>query len=226
MSKNIPTKKLAEKKKRAGDIQKILDKMFPNVTTALNFKNPFELLIATMLSAQCTDTLVNKITAELFKKYKSPKDFALANIEQLKRDIYPITFYNNKTKAIKEASKILIDKYNGKVPRKIENLISLPGVARKTANVVLGHAYGIASGIVVDTHVKRVTNRLGLTDNSEPKKIEQDLMQIIPKENWIKFSDQIIWFGRKICTARKNKCAETEMAKFCLPLQKNARKNK
>ena len=203
---------------RARKIQKILDKMFPDATTALKFENPFELLIATMLSAQCTDTLVNKVTAELFKKYKSPKNLANANLAQLKKAIYPITFYNNKAKSVKAASKILIKNFSGKVPKTMEELLALPGVARKTANVVLGHAYGIPSGIVVDTHVKRVSKRLGLTNNSDPKKIEQDLMRLIPKKNWIKFSDQLIWFGRKICTARTNKCAQTPMAKYCTEL--------
>ncbi len=203
---------------RVRKIQKILDKMFPNATTALRFKNPFQLLVATMLSAQCTDTLVNRITETLFKKYKTPGDFANAKPLQLQKDIYPVTFYRNKAKSLKAASRILLGKFRGKVPKEMEELLVLPGVARKTANVVLGHAYKIPSGIVVDTHVKRVARRLGLTKNIDPKKIEQDLMKIVPRKNWIKFSDQLIWFGRKICTARTNKCGETEMAKYCLDL--------
>jgi endonuclease III len=203
--------KPAEIKIRATKAQKVLNKLFPDATTALKYKTPFQLLVATIMSAQCTDVLVNKVTAELFKKYKTPKDFANSNLEQLRKDIYPVTFYKNKAKMIQDASKILIEKHKGKVPESLEELIKLPGVARKTANVVLGHAYGIHSGFVVDTHVIRVSNRLGLTKSQDPKQIEQDLMQIIPKKNWIKFADQIIWFGRTYCTARKDKCKEMKI---------------
>jgi endonuclease III len=197
---------VVELKKRAIKVQKILNKLFPDATTALNYKTSFQLLVATIMSAQCTDVLVNKVTEKLFKKYKTPKDFASASLEQLRKDVYPVTFYKNKAKMIQDTSKILIEKHRSKVPKSIDELIKLPGVARKTANVVLGHAYGIPSGFVVDTHVIRVSNRLGLTKSSDPKQIEKDLMAIVPKNNWIKFADQIIWFGRTYCTARKDKC--------------------
>ncbi|GAC1412842.1 MAG: endonuclease III [Candidatus Doudnabacteria bacterium] len=187
-------------------VQKTLNKLFPEATTALNYKTPFQLLIATIMSAQCTDVLVNKVTAPLFKKYKTPHDFASANLGELTKDIYPVTFYKNKAKSIQKTAEIIERQYNGKVPQTLEEIIELPGAARKTANVVLGHAYNIPSGIVVDTHVKRVSNRLGLTKNSDPKKIEEDLMQIVPKQNWIKFSDQMILFGREYCTAKNDKC--------------------
>ncbi len=183
-----------------------MDKLFPDATTALNYKTPFQLLIATIMSAQCTDVLVNKVTAKLFKKYKTSKDFAKANLATLTKDIYPVTFYRQKAKSIKKTAQIIDQQYNGKVPKTIEEVIELPGAARKTANVVLGHAYGIQSGFVVDTHVNRVANRLGLTKNKDPKKIEQDMMKIVPKKDWTKFADQLIWFGRKYCTARNDKC--------------------
>jgi endonuclease-3 len=195
-----------ELKKRYQKAQKVLDKAFPDATTALNYKTPFQLLVATIMSAQCTDVLVNKVTAVLFKKYRKPEDFAKANITQLTKDIYPVTFYKNKAKSIKKTAQIIHEQYKDKVPKTIEELIELPGAARKTANVVLGHAYGIASGIVVDTHVMRVSKRLGLTKNTDPKKVEQDLMKIVPQKNWVKFADQLILFGRKYCTARNDKC--------------------
>ncbi len=187
-------------------LKKFLNKEFNKVDTALIHKTPFQLLVATIMSAQCTDTLVNKVTLKLFKKYKTADDFAHADLRQLQKDIYPVTFFRNKAKSIKKTAGILEQKYNGKVPRTLAQLIELPGVARKTANVVLGHAYKIAEGVVVDTHVIRLSNRYGLTKNSDPKKIEQDLMKIVPKKEWIRFSDQLIWFGRKICTARFDKC--------------------
>ena len=194
--------------KKAKAVQKALDKYFSDVTTALTYKTPFQLLVATMLSAQCTDVLVNKVTPGLFKKYSTVKSFAEADLQTLEKDIYPITFYRNKAASIKKTASILQKKYQVKIPKTLEELIELPGVARKTANVVLGHAYGIASGVVVDTHVLRTALRLGLTTETDPKKVELDLMKIIPKKDWIKFSDQLIWFGRTICTARNNKCCE------------------
>jgi endonuclease-3 len=178
-------------------LQRFLDKQFPNVTSALTYKNPFQLLVATILSAQCTDT---------FKKYPSVKAIADADLTQLQKDIYPVTFYNNKAKSIKKTAQLLIEKYKGKVPQTLEELIELPGVARKTANVVLGHAYGIPSGFVVDTHVMRFANRYGFSKSKDPKAIEQEMMAIVPKKRWIQTADQVIWFGRKICTARFDKC--------------------
>ncbi len=198
-------------KQRAAAAQKVFDKYFPDAKTALHYKTPFQLLIATILSAQCTDVLVNKVTEKLFKKYKTPADFAKAKSAQLAKDIYPVTFYTNKAKSVQKTAQIIHEKYKDKVPKKLAELIELPGVARKTANVVLGNAYGIAEGIVVDTHIIRVSNRLGLTKNTDPKKIEQDLMKIVPEKNWIKFSNQMIWYGRKICTARVDKCAEMDI---------------
>ena len=195
-------------KRRYAKIQKELDKIWPKVTTALNYKTPFQLLIATILSAQCTDTLVNKITKDLFVKYPNPKKLSQAKLARLKKEIYPITFYNNKAKAIIATAKIIEREYGGKVPKEMKKLIGLPGVARKTANVVLGHAYNLSAGLVVDTDVKRVARRLGLTKNTEPLKIESDLIRIVPNANWIKFADQLIWHGRKYCTARKDKCPE------------------
>jgi endonuclease-3 len=199
----MPNKELQN---RYNKVQKVLNKEFPNATTALQYKTPFQLLIATIMSAQCTDVLVNKVTVELFKKYKTPKAFAAAPLARLTKDVYPVTFYRNKAKSIKKTAQIIEKQYNGKVPMRLEELIGLPGVARKTANVVLGHAYNIPSGFVVDRHVMRVSKRLGLTKNSDPKTVEQDLMAIVPKKDWIKFADQMIFFGRKYCTARNDKC--------------------
>ena len=192
-----------------------LDQAYPNATCELNHKNAFELLIATILSAQCTDVRVNQVTETLFKKYPDAKAFAYANPSELEQEIRPTGFFRNKTKSVMGASKAILDKFGGEVPRTMEEILTLPGVARKTANVVLGTAYGIPSGVVVDTHVQRITNRLDLTRNEDPKKIEQDLMQVIPKDKWILFSHQIIWHGRRICQARKPKCVECNLESLC-----------
>jgi endonuclease III len=201
--------------KRVAAILAKLDEAYPNATCELNHENAFQLLIATILSAQCTDVRVNQVTKELFKKYKTPKDFAYASPAELEKEIRPTGFFRNKTKSIMGASKGLIENFDGKVPQTMEEILTLPGVARKTANVVLGTAYGIASGVVVDTHVQRLSNRLDLTSNEDPKKIEQDLMAIIPQDKWIIFSHQIIWHGRRVCFARKPKCAECNMEHLC-----------
>jgi len=192
-----------------------LDEAYPNATCELNHKNAFELLIATILSAQCTDVRVNQVTETLFKKYPDPKAFAYAIPGELEQDIRPTGFFRNKTKSVMGASKAMLEKFGGEVPRTMEEILTLPGVARKTANVVLGTAYGIPSGIVVDTHVQRISNRLDLTRNEDPKKIEQDLMIVIPKDKWILFSHQIIWHGRRICQARKPKCVECNLESLC-----------
>ena len=192
-----------------------LDQAYPNATCELNHKNAFELLIATILSAQCTDVRVNQVTETLFKKYPDAKAFAYANPSELEQEIRPTGFFRNKTKSVMGASKAILDKFGGEVPRTMEEILTLPGVARKTANVVLGTAYGIPSGVVVDTHVQRITNRLDLTRNEDPKKIEQDLMRVIPKDKWILFSHQIIWHGRRICQARKPKCVECNLESLC-----------
>ncbi len=193
---------------RAKNIKRELDKLFPNTTTSLIYKTPFQLLIATILSAQCTDALVNKVTEPLFKKYKTPKAIANANINELTKDIHSVTFYKNKAKMIQKTSKIIHEQYKDKVPKEKNLLIKLPGVGSKTANVVLGHAFDITSGFVVDTHIKRVAKRLGLTKHTDPAKIERELMQIVPEKDWITFADQLLWLGRKYCTARKDKCIE------------------
>jgi endonuclease-3 len=200
---------------RVQTILQKLDEAYPKVTCALEHHNAFQLLIATILSAQCTDERVNQVTKTLFVKYPAPKDFAYANPAELEQDIRPTGFFRNKTKSIMGASKKIVTEFAGEVPRTMDELLTLPGVARKTANVVLGTAYGIAVGVVVDTHVIRLSNRLDLTRNTDPKKIEQDLMQVIPRDRWILFSHQLIWHGRKICNARKPKCAECTLETLC-----------
>src|ERR1700719_914018 len=200
---------------RVGAILQKLEEAYPNVTCALLHENPFQLLISTILSAQCTDETVNKVTKTLFVKYRTPKDFAYANAAELEQDIPPTGFVRNKTKSIMGAGKKIAEEFGGEVPRTMDELLTLPGVARKTANVVLGTAFGIAVGVVVDTHVIRLSNRLDLSRNSDPKKIEQDLMQIIPQKRWVLFSHQLIWHGRKVCQARKPKCAECNLELLC-----------
>lgn len=192
-----------------------LDEAYPEATCELQHENAFQLLISTILSAQCTDVRVNQVTQELYKKYKTPEDFAYATPAELEKEIRPTGFFRNKTKSIIGASQGLIEQFGGKVPRTMEEILTLPGVARKTGNVVLGTAYGIASGVVVDTHVQRLSQRLDLTRNEEPKKIEQDLMRIIPLDKWIQFSHQLIWHGRRVCIARKPRCVECNLEKIC-----------
>jgi len=192
-----------------------LDEAYPGATCELKHDNAFQLLISTILSAQCTDVRVNQVTQELYKKYKSPEDFAYANPSELENEIRPTGFFRNKTKSIMGASKGIIEKFGGQVPRTMEEILTLPGVARKTGNVVLGTAYGIAVGVVVDTHVIRLSNRLDLTRNEDPKKIEQDLMAVIPQNKWIQFSHQLIWHGRRVCYARKPNCAACNLEKLC-----------
>lgn len=192
-----------------------LDEAYPNATCELKHENAFQLLISTILSAQCTDVRVNQVAERLYKKYPDPRAFAYATPSELEHEIRPTGFFRNKTKSVMGASTAIIEKFGGEVPRTMEEILTLPGVARKTANVVLGTAYGIPSGIVVDTHVQRIANRLDLTRNEDPKKIEQDLIQLIPKEKWIQFSHQIIWHGRRVCQARKPKCVECNMETLC-----------
>lgn len=192
-----------------------LSKVYPHPKTALNFTTPFELLVATILSAQATDKVVNLITPELFKKYKTAKDYADATAEKIDSMIKKVNFHNNKAKNIQAAATIIAEKYNGKVPSTMEELDALPGVARKTANVVLGNAYHKAEGVVVDTHVMRLSTKLGLTDKKDPEKIEQDLMKIVPKEHWIDFSHMLILHGRDICTARPHTCEGCPLGDLC-----------
>lgn len=192
-----------------------LDEAYPNAMCALEHKNAFQLLIATILSAQTTDVRVNEVTRTLFQKYPGPEAFAYANPREMEQDIRSTGFYRNKTKSIIGASKKIVEEFGGKVPKTMEELLTLPGVARKTANVVLGCAYGLASGIVVDTHVQRLSQRLDLSKNTDPKKIEQDLMKVIPQDKWILFSHQLIWHGRRVCQARKPRCIECNLEKLC-----------
>jgi endonuclease-3 len=192
-----------------------LDAAYPNATCALVHENPFQLLIATILSAQCTDAVVNIVTEKLFAKYPTPKDLAYASPNELEQDIRPTGFFRNKTKSIMGASRKIIEVFGGEVPRTMEELLTLPGVARKTGNVVLGTGFGIASGVVVDTHVMRLSGRLDLTKNTDPRKIEQDLVKIIPRDRWILFSHQLIWHGRRVCQARKPKCLECNLERVC-----------
>jgi endonuclease-3 len=192
-----------------------LDDAYPAASCALTHKNAFQLLISTILSAQCTDERVNQVTPALFKQYPMPHDFAVADPNDMEAAIRPTGFFRNKTKSILGASRKIIDDFGGKVPRTMEEMLSLPGVARKTANVVLGTAFGIPSGVVVDTHVQRLSHRLDLSRQNDPKKIEQDLIAVIPRERWILFSHQLIWHGRKVCQARRPKCIECNLEKIC-----------
>ena len=201
--------------KRVAAILAVLDKTYPEATCELRHENPFQLLISTILSAQCTDVRVNQVAQELYKKFKTPQDFAYANPAELEKEIRPTGFFRNKTKSIIGASKALIETFDGKIPQRMEEILTLPGVARKTGNVVLGTAFGIASGVVVDTHVQRLSQRLDLTRNRDPKKIEQDLMVILPQEKWIQFSHQLIWHGRRVCVARKPKCIDCTLERIC-----------
>jgi endonuclease III len=200
--------------KRVKEIIKILSKEIPDSKIALKFSNPFELLIATILSAQCTDIKVNQVTADLFKKYRSAKDYAEATLGELEEDVRPTGFYRNKAKSIQKCSQELMARFNGKVPRTIEELVTLPGVGRKTANVILGNAFEVP-GIAVDTHVQRVSQRIGLTENQDPVKIEFDLMEVVPHEKWTHFSSLLIWHGRKTCVAKKPLCEICPIRKLC-----------
>ncbi len=203
------------KAKKVRKIIKLLSKIYPDPRTSLTFSNPLELLIATILSAQATDKVVNQITPILFQKYKSADDYAHEDITELNKDISKINFHNNKAKNIQEACKIISKKYNGIVPDTMEELDALPGVARKTANVVLGNAFHKAEGIAVDTHVSRLANKLGLTRSTNPVVIEQDLMKIVPQEKWTDFSHLLINFGRDYCPARPHKCDNCPLGDLC-----------
>jgi endonuclease III len=200
---------------RLAKIFAALDQLFPRAECALRHDNAFQLLVATILSAQCTDERVNMVTPGLFAKYPTPQDFAALNPEVLQVDIRSTGFFRNKAKSIIGAAKRLVADFKGEVPQSMEELLTLPGVARKTANVVLGTAYGIPSGVVVDTHVSRIAGRLKLSTEKTPERIEQDLMKIVPREHWISFAHQVIWFGRKICQARKPLCASCPIENLC-----------
>lgn len=200
---------------RIAEILKRLDQLYPGVTCALNHRNAWELLVATILSAQSTDVNVNRVTPELFRKYPTVQDFAALQPEQLEPDIRSTGFFRNKSKSVVGAAKKIVSDFGGEVPSEMDQLLTLPGVARKTANVVLGTWFKQAVGVVVDTHVTRISRRLELTKNTDPSKIEQDLMKVIPKEKWILFAHQIIWHGRKLCFARKPKCADCLLENIC-----------
>jgi endonuclease-3 len=207
-------KKQEDLKKRVKEIIKILSKEIPDSRIALRFSNPLELLIATILSAQCTDVKVNQVTMDLFKKYRSVKDYAESNLVKLEEEIRPTGFYRNKAKSIQKCCQELVKRFGGEIPKTLQELVTLPGVGRKTANVILGNIFDIP-GIVVDTHVQRVSQRIGLTKNDDPVKIEFDLMEIVPKEEWTHFSNLLVWHGRKTCVARKPLCGTCSIRKWC-----------
>jgi len=205
----------SQRKERTQEIIKLLKRAHPDAHCALNHSNAFELLIATILSAQCTDERVNIVTADLFRKYRGPEDYLRVPATELQQDIRTTGFFRNKTKSIQGACKVLTEEFGGRVPQTMEELLKLPGVARKTANVVLGVAYEIAAGIVVDTHVSRLSQRLGLTKRKDAGKIEQELMQLVPKKDWIIFSHLLIFHGRRVCKARRPLCEECAVEKLC-----------
>jgi endonuclease-3 len=207
-------KKQEDLKKRVKEIIKILSKEIPDSRIALRFSNPLELLIATILSAQCTDVKVNQVAEDLFKKYCSAKDYAEANLTKLEEEIRPTGFYRNKARSIQKCCQELVKRFEGEVPKTLEELVTLSGVGRKTANVILGNVFGVP-GIVVDTHVHRVSQRIGLTKNDDPVKIEFDLMEIVPKEEWTHFSNLLVWHGRKICVAKRPLCGLCPIRKRC-----------
>lgn len=198
-----------------GRMIQLLEKEYSSAKTGLKFADPFQLLVATILSAQTTDATVNKITPALFKKYKSPEEFAAASLKEIKDAVRSVNFFNNKASNIKKLSQIIVKKHNGKIPDRMEELVELPGVARKTANVVLSQAFGIAEGIVVDTHVKRLSQRTGLSKNKMPEKIERDLMKTVPREKWISFPFALILHGRAVCRAKKPLCGKCVIINFC-----------
>ncbi len=213
--KQRESKQLRQRLDRAVAILPILKKAYPNAHCSLDHHDPLQLIVATILSAQCTDDRVNLVTKNLFKKYRTARDYAKAPAEQMEQDIKSTGFYRNKTKAIRAMAQSLIEKHGGKVPGTMEALVDLAGVGRKTANVVLGNAFGKNEGVVVDTHVGRLAGRLKLTRHTDPVKIEQDLMQVIPREDWALFAHLMIYHGRAICQARKPRCPECPIRDYC-----------
>ena len=204
-----------ESKQRMEKVIELLEKKYPTAKTALSYSNPLEILVATMLSAQTTDERVNIVTKSLFKKYRTPKDYADVDIKELEQDIRSTGFYHNKAKNLQNCCKLLIEKFQSQVPKTMDELLELPGVARKTANIVLYNAYGIIEGIAVDTHVRRVSQRLGLAEHDDPEKIEQDLMKLTPRAKWMELTDLLIFHGRQVCIARKPKCEICVLNKIC-----------
>jgi len=223
MSKDVFSHEVKEKpmnlklnrKTRVTKIIELLERRHPDAKIALNFTNPLELLIATILSAQCTDSRVNMVTRTLFKKYRKAEDYATADLAELEKDIRSTGFFRNKARNIKKCCQIIVERYNSEVPRTMKDMLSLPGVARKTANIVLSNAYGVIEGIAVDTHVRRVARRLGLTEHENPNKIEKDLMKIVPRTHWMRITDLLIFHGRRICVAKKPKCGICPLSGLC-----------
>ena len=204
-----------EPKPRTLKIIELLEKQYPNAKTALNYTDPLEILVATLLSAQTTDVQVNIVTQTLFKKYLTPQDYAIADIKELEKDIQSTGFYHNKARNLQNCCRLLVEKFHSQIPKTMEELIELPGVARKTANIVLYNAYGTIAGIAVDTHVRRLSERLGLTQQKDQDKIEQELMQLTPKEKWMKLTDLLIFHGRQVCSAKKPQCQICVLNKIC-----------
>ena len=206
---------VSDAKRHAAQVVRRLGRQYPDATCSLDFQTPLELLVATILSAQCTDDRVNRVTKGLFRKYATAADYASAPLSGLERDIQSTGFFRNKARHIQGCCRALVERYHGKVPKQIEELTELPGIGRKTANVVLGTAFAIASGVVVDTHVARVSRRLGLTRQKDPEKIERDLMELVPESQWIALSHRMIQHGRRCCTARKPNCPDCTLLSIC-----------
>ena len=204
-----------EPKERALKVIELLEKEYSDAKIALHYSNPLELLVATILSAQATDEQINKITKSLFKKYRKAEDYANADLKELEQDIRSSGFYHNKAKNIKNCCKILVEKYNSQVPKTMTELLELPGVARKTANIVLANAYGIVEGVAVDTHVRRLAQRLGLSECDDPEKIEKDLMKLVPNGKWVSITDLLVFHGRRVCTAKKPNCQGCVLNRIC-----------
>jgi endonuclease-3 len=202
------------KRKKVEEIIKIFDKLYPDAECTLEYRDPLQLLISTQLAAQCTDARVNIVTRELFQKYRNAEDFANADLHELEQAIKSTGFYRNKARNIKNCCRDIVEKFGGNIPDNLEDMLTLPGVGRKTANLVLGDIFGIP-GIVVDTHAKRLSQRIGLTGNEDPKKIEFDLMKVVPKNEWGRFCHQLVYHGRAVCNARKPKCAQCMISSFC-----------
>jgi endonuclease-3 len=215
MRKRLSNTEVDKNKKRALKVIELLEKEFPDARIALNYTTPLELLIATILSAQCTDERVNLVTNALFKKYRKAEDFANADLKELEGDIRPTGFYRNKAKNIKKCCQLLVEKFHSTVPETMEEMLELSGVARKTANVVLSNAYGVVEGIAVDTHVRRVSKRLGFTEEEDADKIERNLMALVPKDKWMRITDLLIFLGRRVCVARKPKCQICVLNRLC-----------
>lgn len=213
MKEPVP-KEIKKRKARALKILKALKSLFPNPKIALRYRNPWELFVAVVLSAQCTDKKVNEVTETLFKKYRTFNDYVKANLKEFQDDIKPTGFYRNKAKNILAAAKMLKEKFHGKIPRTMQEMLTLPGIGRKSANVILGNVYGVVEGIAVDTHVRRLSKKLGLTDNDTPEKIEQDLMEVIPREEWFSVTYRLIEYGRKYCPARPHDHANCPLSKI------------